>query len=87
MQSLSSVEKSTHVYLLKGKPTPLGATYEGPHPIKEKLGTSCLKVEVGVYNDGTPREDVIHWNNAKPGVLRPGTKNAQRPALGRPKAS
>ena len=81
----ASAEKATHVFLRKGKTTPLGPTYEGPFPITEKYGDSCVQVQVGVYTSGTPRLITAHWNNCKPAVLKPGAPTATRTTLGRPK--
>ena len=81
----ASAEKATHVFLRKGKTTPLGPTYEGPFPITEKYGDSCIQVQVGVYTSGTPRLITAHWNNCKPAVLKPGAPTATRTTLGRPK--
>ena len=69
----------------KGKTTPLGPTYEGPFPITQKYGDSCIQVQVGVYTSGTPRLITAHWNNCKPAVLKPGAPTATRTTLGRPK--
>ena len=74
-----------NIYLRNAKKSPLGATFEGPYPIIKRLGDSCLQVQVGLFADGTPRYDTVHWNNAQPAVMRAGTKSANRPKLGRPK--
>ena len=79
----SSAAKATHVYVKVGKPTPLGPTFKGPYPITKRLGTSCLEIRVGSFKNGQHRLETVHWNNCKPGVLRPGTEDAQRPTLGR----
>ena len=79
----ASADKATHVYVRCGKPTPLGPAFEGPYPITKKLGTTCLEVEMGFLANGNPRLETVHWENCQPGVLRPGTLNAQRPKLGR----
>ena len=81
----SSAEDATHVWLKKGKPTPLGSAFAGPYRILERLGDSCLKLKMGAYVSGVPRTVVAHWNNCKPAVLAEGVQDAQAPALGRPK--
>ena len=79
----SSAEKATHVYIQRGKTTPLGPAFEGPYPITKRLGTSCLEVLVGYFANGEERHETVHWNNVQPGVLRPGAQIAKRPPLGR----
>ena len=80
-----SAEKATHVHIQRGKQTPLGPCFEGAYPITRRVGTSCIEVQVGFFNNGEPRLEMVHWNNAQPAVLRPGAEIAQRPALGRRK--
>ena len=80
----TSAANATHVYLRKHKPTPLGGHYDGPLPIIERIGDSCLKLRVGYYANGEPRHVVAHWNNCKPGVVEPGSPDGQRAPLGRP---
>ena len=83
----SSAEKATHVWVQEPKPTPLGPVFRGPYPINQRLGKSCLQVSVGVFDNGTPRFDVVHWNNCQPAVMKPGAEIATRPKLGRPKST
>ena len=80
----ASAANATHVYLRKHKPTPLGGQYDGPLPIEEKIGDSCLKLRVGYFANGEPRHVVAHWNNCKPAVVAPGSPDGQRAPLGRP---
>ena len=83
----TSAEKASHVWVQVGKPTPLGPQFRGPYPITQRLGKSCLEVQVGEYVNGEPRLDVVHWNNCQPAVVKPGAPNATRPKLGRPKST
>ena len=80
----ASAANATHVYLRKHKPTPLGGQYDGPLPIIERIGDSCLKLRVGYFANGEPRHVVAHWNNCKPAVVEPGSPDGQRAPLGRP---
>ena len=72
------LDRVTHVRLKRHKLGPLQHSYEGPFPILERVGKSCIKVQVGLFADGTPRVETHHWENAKPAVLaedqQPGTK-------------
>ena len=61
-----ATDTCTHVWVKKGKPTPLGAAFDGPYRIEERQGTSCLKVRAGSYVNGTPRYEVHHLANCKP---------------------
>ena len=61
-----SAKVATHVMVKKGKPTPLGAIYDGPYEIVQRIGKSCLKVRVGNWANGQPRHELTHWNNAYP---------------------
>ena len=83
----SSADKATHVYLRKGKTTPLGPAFEGPLEIHRRLSDSCLELKVGVYVSGEPRIIKAHWNNCKPHILKPRAPAATRTPLGRPKAT
>ena len=56
----------THVYVLKGKPAPLGPLYEGPFEIKQRIGKSSLIIHVGNWATGQPRHELQHWNNCIP---------------------
>ena len=74
----TNLDQVTHVRLKRHKLGPLQHSYEGPFPILERVGRSCIKVQVGLFADGTPRVETHHWENAKPAVLaedqQPGTK-------------
>ena len=74
---------ATHVYVKRGKPTPLGAQYDGPFRIEERLGDSCLRVLVAHYANGTPRHEIVHWKNCKVGHFLDQPPVAHKPALGR----
>ena len=73
---------TTHVHVKRGKPIPLGRQYDGPFPIVERLGRSCVKVKVGVTAGGAPRYEVQHWNNLKPAHMSGPTAEAIRPTVG-----
>ena len=76
---------STHVLTKKPKTTPLGPGFEGPYPILDRLGKSCLRLQTGEFANGEPRTEVRHWKTcypAEPGLeLQVG--NASKPSLGR----
>ena len=78
------MERATHLYVKRGKVGPLGARYDGPFEIAERLGTSSVKLRVANYANGSPRFEVHHWQNCK---IPPAsvTVTATRPPLGRPK--
>ena len=81
------MDQTTHVWVKNPKPLPLGAKFDGPYRIVERLGTSCLKVRVGSYTNGEPRHDTVHWHNCKPAHFLDEPTEAERPKLGRkPKA-
>ena len=78
-------DSATHVYLKKGKVTPLGANFEGPFRIIDKIGDSCLKVKTGLYTSGAPTIVTAHWNNCKVADMAEDAKEATRKGPGRPK--
>ena len=73
----------THVYVRKGKTSPLGKVFDGPFPILEHMGTACIKIQVGLFANGEPRTEIQHWQNCKIAHLPPDAENANRSALGR----
>ena len=77
------VSKFTHVYLKKGKTTPLGPKYEGPFKIIERIGQSCIKIHVGTSANGTPRVETHHWENCKPVPFTEGQTEGQKATRGR----
>ena len=79
----SKCATTTHVYTERAKKTPLEPRYDGPFPILQRLGKSCLQIEVGRYVSGQPRTEVRHWNTCSPADVAPSTENAIRPTLGR----
>ena len=81
----SSAQKATHVYLKRGKPTPLGPQFEGPLPILDRIGKSCLKILTGRWAGGQERHETVHWENCKPYVAKVGLPIAQRATRGRPR--
>ena len=81
----STMEKASHVYIRCQKPTPLGHNYEGPFPIVERVGTSCVKVKVGSYANGSPRIETQHLSHCKPAHFIDQPFEAERKALGRKK--
>ena len=79
----AAMDKATHLYVKRGKITPLGKRFDGPFPIVERQGNACVKLHVANYANGQPRYEVQHWQNCKiPDFDDPLT--ATRPALGRP---
>ena len=79
----TNLDKVTHVRLKRHKLGPLQHSYEGPFPILERVGKSCIKVQVGLFADGTPRVETHHWENAKPAVLADDQQPATKKKLGR----
>ena len=79
----ASVESATAVYVRRGKSSTLGPTADGPFQILERLGTSCLRLHVGSYADGSPRTEIQHWENCTPAYTAKDSEMASRPALGR----
>ena len=83
----TQLENSTlgadHVYVRRAKHTPLGPLSDGPYPILERLGKSCLKIKTGEFVFGKPKTEVVHWRNCTPHTLTPTEKPATRPKLGR----
>ena len=82
-------QEATHVYVRKpkSKTTPLSPLADGPFPIKERLGTSCLHIQTGQFQSGAPRMEVVHWRNCVPAILPASTTPAHRPKLGRKQAA
>ena len=78
----SSAAKAVHLYIRKGKPSPLGPIYEGPFEILEKLEDACLRVRVGTFANGAPRVVTEHWSNCRPATVKAGTPMATRAKLG-----
>ena len=78
-----TAEKATHVYVKKGKPTPLGPIKMGPFPILERPSKSTLKLIVGTNPDGSRKTEIQHWENCQPAALEVGAKVAERPKRGR----
>ena len=79
----TNLDRVTHVRLKRHKLGPLQYSYEGPFPILERVGKSCIKVQVGLFADGTPRVETHHWENAKPAVLADDQQPATKKKLGR----
>ena len=73
----------THVWAKVGKSTPLGANLDGPYPILERRGKSCVLIQVGTYVNGTPRAQLQHWNNLKPANFMDEPYENFKPNLGR----
>ena len=78
-----SAVNASHVYVRRAKHTPLGKLNDGPYPVLEKLGKSCLKIQTGEFVSGAPRTEVVHWRNCTPYDPPTDLPNAQRPKLGR----
>ena len=78
-----SAQKAERVYVKKQKRTPLDPLWEGPYPITERVGKSCLKVQMGELAGGQPRIELQHWSNCRPADLQDDVVSAQRPRLGR----
>ena len=80
----TEMASATHVYVKRGKHSPLGPNFDGPFEIMERKGDHCLKVRVGSYNNGTPRHELHHWKSCK---IAPEYQEtpvlAERPKLGR----
>ena len=81
----AAMANATHVYVRKGKDTPLGPKFRGPYLILERQGESCLKVRTGSFVNGRPREETVHWNNCKIAYFWENPFEVDRPTLGRPR--
>ena len=79
----SDTTNATHVYVKRGKPTPLGPNFDGPFEILEKLGNSCLKIRVRSYANGQARTEVQNWINCKPAKFVAEPFEIDRPKPGR----
>ena len=80
------LDRVTHGRLRRAKPGVLGHAYDGPFPIVERIGTTCIKLRVGSYANGTPRYEIHHWDNAKPAMVLDETVAVEKPRRGRKKA-
>ena len=78
-----SAKVATHVMQKKGKSAPLGARYEGPFPIQQRVGDSCLKIKVGNWANGSPRNELTHWNTCYPVPLSATIPDAEKAKRGR----
>ena len=83
--NLPDLSKVTHVLVKKGKPPPLGAQYDGPFPITDRIGDNCIRIRVGTTVTGEPRMELQHWNNCKPAVMKSHEQEEERPRPGRKK--
>ena len=81
-----STQTTTQVYTRRPKKTPLGPINDGPFTITDRLGKSCLRLQVGHYANGQPREETRHWRSCYPADVAEDTAPASRPALGRRKS-
>ena len=80
----AAAKNATHVMQRRGQPTPLGGRYEGPFPIQQRIGNSCLKIKVGNWANGAPRHELTHWNNCHPLPLTTDWEEAHKAKRGRP---
>ena len=78
-----NLDATTHVYIKRGKTTPLGKQFDGTFLILERRGKSCIKVKVGLTAKGEIREEIHHWSNCKPAVMKEDTPEASRVQRGR----
>ena len=76
----------SHVMVKRGKTAPLGANFDGPFPVVDHVGTSCVKIIVGHFVNGEPRYEIQHWNNCKIPKFLEQPFESTKPALGRKKA-
>ena len=81
------LDNVTHVYVKRGKTSPLGHSFDGPFPVTRRLDTSCVEIRVGSFANGSPRLEVQHWQNLKPAVVKEGQEPATRVARGRKPAA
>ena len=80
------LDQVTHVYVRRGKVSPLGPRFDGPYPIISREGTSCIQVRTAFYANGTPRLELHHWKNCKvANFFNDEPFEAAKPALGRPR--
>ena len=78
-----AAQVATKVYTKKPKTTPLGASWDGPYPIVERQGKSCLKLKTGEYANGEPRTEIRHWKTCYPAPLDEDIPSAKKGPLGR----
>ena len=74
---------TTHVYTKRAKKEPLGPRNDGPFPITQRIGKSCLEIKVGDYNSGAPRLETRHWRTCFPADVEEGQQPGRKPNLGR----
>ena len=80
----NNLAKVTHVYVRRGKSSPLGAQFDGPFPIVSRQGTSCVEVRTAYYANGNPRLELHHWKNCKVAHFMDEPFEAEKAPLGRP---
>ena len=83
--NLPDLSKVTHVLVKKGKHPPLGAQYDRPFPITDRIGDNCIRIKVGATVSGEPRLELQHWNNCRPAVITSHDQEEERPRPGRKK--
>ena len=76
-------EGATHAFTRQHQATGLQAHFEGPFRIDSRVSRSVIKLEVGVYKDGTKRYELRHINDLKFAHPDSLAAEAKRPALGR----
>ena len=76
--NLPNLDHVTHVFIKRGKTTPLGPSYDSPFAITERVGKSCIQVRVGSFASGEPRFELHHWQNCKPAHTDEGTPTATK---------
>ena len=77
----------THVYTRQHHTTGLQSPYEGPFRIAERTSRSTVKLEVGLYRDGSKRYEIRHLNDCKLAHPASLAAPASRPKLGRPSSA
>ena len=79
-----STLSATHVYIKNQDRHSLEPRYSGPFLILDRPSKSTIKIKTGTHPDGSVREEVQHWQNARPAYVGADIPDANRPKLGRP---
>ena len=74
---------TSHAYTKVPKTTPLGKVFDGPYPITNRLGKSCIELQTGTFVSGKPRKEIRHWRTCYPAHPNDDIQSAEKPKLGR----
>ena len=81
---IENTKDATHVYIKTANPLSLCPKFEGPYPITARPSRSQVTVKLGLFADGSMREQTYHWSSCRVANMREDAPDGFRPKLGRP---